>query len=95
MTEAMTESLFAVYDNKVESAITIFTARNTNDGMRSFGDQVNKKNPQTGEYVLVFARHPEDYGLYEIGTWVPDEMKVVMHEAPKGLGLALEYLEKE
>lgn len=93
--QAMEEKLFGIYDNKIESVITIYTARSTAEGTRIFFDQVNKRNPQTGEYLYSFAAHPEDFSLFELATWKPDEMMVDMHEAPKGLGLALEYLEKE
>lgn len=93
--QAMEEKIFAIYDNKIESAITIFTAQSTAAGTRLFYDQVNRRNPQTGEYVMNFAAHPEDYSLFEIGIWVPDKMDIMNHEAPKGLGLALEYMEKE
>lgn len=91
----MEEKIFAIYDNKVEACITIFTARSTSEGTRIFYDQVNKRNPQTGEYVMSFALHPEDYSLFELAAWKPDEMRIEMHEAPKGLGLAVEYVEKD
>lgn len=58
----MTTQMFAVYDAKAEQYLAPFNANTAGLAERLFGDMVNTDGHQ-------FNRHPEDYTLYQIGTW--------------------------
>ncbi len=57
---------FAVYDMKAAAYGSPMFMSNAGLALRGFSDAV--ADPQCG-----MAKHPEDYTLYEIGTWEPND----------------------
>jgi hypothetical protein len=83
----MTQKLYVVYDVKSETytSPTVNPARG--QAIRSFGDAVNG-----GESVL--SSHPEDFTLFEIGSFDPNTGEISLYDAKEavanGLDLKLE-----
>lgn len=58
----MIVKVFAVFDKKAEAFMAPFTFPNIGQGVRAFGDVVNRNGSG-------IARHPEDYDLYDLGSF--------------------------
>jgi len=56
--------------------------------IRSFTDEVNRKDSE-------LANHPEDYDLYEIGTWDDQTCIYTSIEAPRVIARAQDIAIKE
>lgn len=56
--------IFAVKDLAVQAYGLPFFVRSKGEALRSFQDEVNRKD---GESAV--AKHPEDYELYQLGTY--------------------------
>lgn len=84
----MLSKMFTIYDSKSESYLRPFYCSQKGEAIRLFADEA--KNPQSG-----IGKHPEDYTLFEIGTYDDSDASVVMLDAKISLGLALEYSSKE
>lgn len=54
--------IFAVRDMKAEAFLQPFFSPSVGSALRAFSDAVNDKN-------CPFNKHPDDYVLYEIGTY--------------------------
>nr|AVQ10284.1 DNA binding protein VP5 [Gokushovirinae environmental samples] len=54
--------VFTVRDEKVHLFLPPFYARNKGEAVRSFGDAARNKEHN-------FAKYPEDFTLYELGTF--------------------------
>jgi len=54
--------MYSIFDSKAEIYKTPFEQVNNAEAMRTFHDLVNDKN-------TIISKHPEDYDLYNIGTW--------------------------
>jgi len=76
--------MFTVYDSKAEAYMQPFFAKSTGEALRSFSDTCQDKNH-------IFAKHPEDFTLFELGTWDEQTSDFVIYESKKSLGIALEY----
>lgn len=81
----MTSSkMFSVYDSKVGTYLRPFTMLTKGEATRAWSDLVNDEKTQ-------FAKHPEDYTLFELGEWDDEKGIVINHPAPISLGTALEF----
>jgi len=76
--------MFTVYDSKAEAYMQPFFAKSTGEALRSFSDTCQDKNH-------IFAKHPEDFTLFELGTWDEQTSNFVIYESKKSLGTAIEY----
>lgn len=79
---------FSVYDSKVSAFMNPFLARTSAEAIRSFADAVG--NPQQG-----FCKHPEDYTLFEIGSWDDQTAAMEMLPTPHSLGLAVQFVQPD
>lgn len=76
---------FAVWDVKAEAFMRPFFAVTAGSAIRGFSDAVNAPDSE-------IAKHPEDYTLFEVGTF--DDHSGLMRPPEKGpvnLGIALSY----
>lgn len=73
-----TKLIYSVYDSKIKAYGQIFLQMSEGEALRSFTDIVN--DPQS-----IFNKHPEDYTLFEIGTWDYTEGKINCHNTPKSI----------
>jgi len=80
--------MFSVFDSKVGAFMNPFFVRSTAEAIRVFSDAVS--NPQQG-----FCKHPEDYTLFEIGSW-DDQTAAIDHlDTPHSLGLAVQFVKPD
>lgn len=60
----MQNKILTIYDCKAEAYGRPFVARSTGEGLRSFTDEVN-----SGREDSQLSNHPEDFTLFEVGTF--------------------------
>lgn len=81
----MIKSVFSVYDTKGEIYLNPFLMSTKGEALRGFSDLVN--DPST-----MFAKHPEDYVLFQLGTFDDSIGSYVSFNAPTSLGVAIEFV---
>lgn len=84
----MSLTQFSVYDSKAELFATPFSSSNTATGIRMFESACNQKDQP-------FHAHGGDYTLFEIGVFDQDSGKLISHETPLNLGLAITFIQKD
>ncbi|QXP07926.1 MAG: nonstructural protein [Arizlama microvirus] len=77
--------LFTCYDSKLEAYMQPFFMTTRGQALRAFTDTVN--DPSS-----IFAKHPEDYTLFEIGEYDDQTGDISMNQAKVSLGIAIEFL---
>lgn len=82
----MIQTINSIRDSKAEAWLTPMFFQSNAQALRSFSDAANDKN-------LPIGLHPEDYTLFQLGTW--DERKGEMErlEAPKAIALGSNLVE--
>lgn len=83
----MISKIFTVYDCKAEAYLPPFMYQNKGEAIRAFADTVNNEKS-------MMNKHPEDYTLFELGTWDDNSAKYDILFTPVSLGKAIEYLKK-
>ena len=81
----MIRRVYTVYDIKIEAYLQPFFALSKGDAIRDFVQVVNDKSTKIG-------LHPEDFTLFEIGTYDDSTAKLVAHTTPTALGVAIEFI---
>ncbi|QKI28884.1 VP5 [Trichosanthes kirilowii gokushovirus] len=79
----------AVRDAAMAAFNRPFFAPAVGAAIRSFTDEVNRKvegNP--------LAAHPEDYELFQLGSWNDETAVFAQLEQPHSLGRAVQYVQK-
>jgi hypothetical protein len=77
--------IYSVYDSKAEAYLPPFFLPTKAAALRAFGDAALDPKHQ-------FAAHPEDYTLFELGTYDETTGVIVPHDFGKlGLGSALDF----
>lgn len=84
----MIKSIFCVFDAKSKVYDTVHFEINKAVALRSFEKACN--DPSTALFEW-----PEDYVLFELGTFDTETGKIVTHECPLTLGVAIEYKRSE
>lgn len=79
----MKYKVFSIYDAKAEAHMPPFFFAATGLAIRAFADMANDPSHTVG-------KHPEDYSLFEIGTFDDAIGVFENHEAKIPLGTALE-----
>ena len=80
--------LYSIRDAKAEAYGNPFTQKTKGEALRSFMTAVN--DPKT-----TLHQYPEDFDLYQIGTWNDQNGKIDHLETPKHLAKAIEYVENQ
>lgn len=80
--------IFTVYDSKAGAFLFPFFFSSTGQALRAFADSVASSDHQ-------FARHPEDFTLFELGTYDDNGAKFDLLDTPKSLGVGVEFVSKE
>ena len=83
----VTNHVFLIYDAKSESWSKPIFSRNRATCQREMRDVLTQGNTQ-------YSMHPEDYTLFEVGTWSEFESSIKYYQAPEALGLLLQYAPK-
>lgn len=81
----MNEELFTVFDSAAKRYLPPFTAQTVEVAIRRFRESL--KDPQH-----VFARFPEDYTLFHIGSFDAEKGLLIPLVTPHSLGVALSFL---
>lgn len=79
---------FSVYDEKVQGFNAPFFCQAVGQASRSFDDLVN--DPQT-----VISRHPEDYSLYQVGSFEDASAELRSEVPPVLVGRGGDYVHRE
>ncbi|QXP44345.1 MAG: nonstructural protein [Arizlama microvirus] len=79
--------MFTVYDCKVERYLQPFFMQTKGQALRAWTDSVNDSNTN-------FHKHPEDFTLFEIGSYDDETGKVENHLTPISSGTAMEYINR-
>jgi len=64
----MKHNIFTIYDSKAQAYLTPFFMHQDGMALRVFADCINDNSHQ-------FGKHPEDYILFNIGSWEDDKAK--------------------
>lgn len=76
--------LFTVHDAKAEAYLSPFFAPTTGIAIRIYTDMSN-------EASHAFHQHPEDYTLFELGSYDDSNAQITSLPTPMPLGKALDY----
>lgn len=80
--------IFSVYDSKAEAYLQPFFCTNRAVAIRNFGSAV------VDQKSLFFA-HPEDYSLFELGSFSEHTGELVQAKNLSPLGCASDFLKSE
>jgi len=81
----MLMQIMAVYDSKAEVYNRPFFVEAVGIALRSFMDLLK-------EGTHDFAKHPEDYTLFHLGSFDNKTAKYDLFATPKSLGVAIEFM---
>jgi len=79
--------VFSVFDSKIGTFARPFFMKTQGEALRGWLDVVNDERS-------AFSKHPEDFTLFEIGSFEDEEGRFENHVTPISLGLALEFVKK-
>jgi hypothetical protein len=77
--------IYSVYDSKVEAYLQPFFMQAKGAAIRAFSDTVQDSSNN-------FGKHPEDYTLFELGTWDDTNASYVPHSTPISIGVGIEFI---
>lgn len=80
----MKQKIFTIYDSKANAYLTPFFLHQDGMALRVFTDCVNNFNHQ-------FGKHPEDYTLFNIGSWSDEKAKFLINN-PIALATGIELV---
>lgn len=80
--------IFSVFDNKAEAFARPFFVNTTGAAVRAFSDEANRADSD-------LCKHPQDFGLFELGEFDDATGLFTMPQAPKHLGLAAMFKENK
>lgn len=78
--------IYAVKDLAVQAFGLPFFVRAKGEALRSFQDEVNSDKTKSA-----IAQHPEDYELYELGTY-DEENSIIVYNGPVLISRALDLI---
>jgi hypothetical protein len=84
----MIHRIFTVYDCKAEAYLPPMCMQTKGAMVRAFIDTVSERGHQ-------FAKHPEDYTLFELGSYDDGTAKFELLETPLAIGKAIEFLKEQ
>ncbi len=79
--------MFSMYDEKAMAFITPFFLQNENMARREI-------NHVGGSEKHMFGRHPEDYCLYQVGTFDDTTCEVIVQHPVRRIGLVSQIMEE-
>jgi hypothetical protein len=77
--------IFTVFDCKAEAYLQPFFMKSKGEAIRAFSDTSNDQNHN-------FGKHPEDFTLFELGTYDESNASIEMLSTPQSLGKAIEFV---
>lgn len=82
-----------IHDSKTEGYLDPMFVRATGEAIRIFKDEVNRV--ASNGQLSPLAAHPEDFTLFEIGSWDEQTGTLMVYPAKKSLGLGLDFKDSE
>jgi len=82
----MKHKIFTIYDSKAKAYLTPFFLHEDGMAIRVFADCINDTTHQ-------FGKHPEDYTLFNIGSWSDEKAKFLTNN-PIALSNGIELVEE-
>lgn len=79
--------VFSIYDSKAAVYTKPFFSRTTNEALRDWKAVV-------GDPKAPYSMFPEDFCLFELGTYDQATAKFELLAVPHSLGLAIEFISK-
>lgn len=76
--------IFCMYDSKVQAYLQPFFLKHQGEAIRGLMELVN--DPKTNLY-----KYPEDFTLFELGTYEDTKASFTLHNTPLSIGKAIEY----
>lgn len=76
--------VYSIFDSKVEAFMQPFYCKSKGEAIRSITEAVN--DPKTS-----LSKYPEDFTLFELGSWDDSNCKFGLHSTPYSLGLLVEF----
>lgn len=76
--------VYSIYDAAVSAYMQPFCAQSKGQAVRMFSDSVNDSS-------TMFFKHPDDYTLFELGSWNDESASYQLHAAPVSVGVAIEF----
>ncbi len=83
----MKQYILAVYDSKAEMFNQPMFFKAKPEAIRAFSDECNRDGS-------AIEKHPEDYTLFEIGTYDVETAKLEPLPTPVSLGHGIEYVKE-
>jgi hypothetical protein len=81
-------SIFSVYDSKAEFYLFPMVFKSKGEAIRSFTAAASDKETNIGKY-------PEDFVLFEVGTFDDSNCKYILLDTPSPIGKAIEFVKTE
>ena len=83
----MKQKIFTIYDSKADAYLTPFFLHKERMAIRVFSDCIN-------DAEHMFGKHPEDYTLFQIGSW-GDEKAKFLTNSPIVLATGIELVKED
>ena len=80
--------VFSIYDSKTECFMNPWYARTTGEAVRSFEQSIIDPNTS-------FHKYPDDFTLFDIGSWDDETGEILLNEAKVNIGLAREFFRED
>ena len=80
--------IVAVKDRAIDAYMNPFTVQHTNAAARAFQDEVNRESSEMN-------KHPEDYELYNLGTFNDETGEIEPQRPPERIARAQDLIRKE
>lgn len=84
----MLHSMFSIYDSKTAAYLPPFFMQTKAAAIRAVSDTVADPEHQ-------FAKHPEDYTLFFLGTYEDENSTFHIEETPQSLAVCIELLPRD
>jgi hypothetical protein len=80
----MINKIYSIYDCKVEAYLQPFFLKSKGEAIRGFTELSNDDKTN-------IAKYPEDFTLFELGSYDDANAKFTLHSTPISIGKAIEF----
>lgn len=80
----MIMKVYSIYDSKIEAYTQPFFMQTKGQAIRALTDNLTDEKSQ-------YAKHPEDFTLFELAEYDDVQGKFIPHASPKSVGVLVEF----